>query len=297
MAVVGARCSSVGEIWKEIRHTMWRCARRERWEKQMKSTHMAVRGAVFTAILFIGSASCAVAQVAGTVVDQNNAPIPEVSVYGSKTTCCPSRAEETRTDAEGNFKLSDPGKIIYIRGDGFRPTSRVVTPGTTGMRIELEPDQKTKWNIEECAKSGSPRGAKFLPSRSSRFSYLVRFSLPKNAKLKKTADVDYVSYVVRFGKTHEWMELMRGVNVGSSGDPYDDWLVKSSEYSERRIGGHSWGIDSRGVFKDGTRWREANMQIGQEYVHYEKVSPEAAAYFDAIVDSACMLLPTENSRK
>jgi hypothetical protein len=114
---------------------------------------------------------------------------------------------------------------------------------------------------------------------------------PRSAGWKKENDVDYVLYSVRFGKTDEWLQIWSGVNVGNHGDAYEDWLVDSSN-SERTINGNSWGIDSRGVFQDGTRWRSANFAVGQEYVRYKRVTAEAAAYFDAIIDSACLLPAT-----
>jgi hypothetical protein len=42
----------------------------------------------------------------------------------------------------------------------------------------------------------------------------------------------------------------------------------------------------------GTRWRSANFAVGQEYVRYKRVTAKAAAYFDVIIDSVCLLPAT-----
>ena len=250
---------------------------------------MFMRWALAAAMLTIGPATLAKADVAGIVIDQNNHPVRGARVYGSKTTCCPVRADETRTDADGGFRLSDPGKVVYIRADGFRPTSRVLTSSTSRLSIVLEPADNSAWKIRDCRTSQAAPSAKFLPEIGKQFGYVIRFSLPRRNRVRKDSDVDYVLYWARFGKTDQWLQVWSGVNVGSSGDAHEDWLVDSSNYSERRISGSSWGIDSRGVFKDGTRWRSANFAIGQEYVRYKGATAEAAAYFDDIIDSACLL--------
>ncbi|MBZ5646827.1 MAG: carboxypeptidase-like regulatory domain-containing protein [Acidobacteriia bacterium] len=248
---------------------------------------MAFRWSVVLCIVLVGLATVASAEITGIVVDENDRAVPNVTVYGSKKTCCPFKAEETRTDANGAFRLGDPGKVIYIRGEGFRPASRIVSASTTVLRIVLEPEQRTEWRIPQCDNSKSSRRRDFLPRSSYGLGYTVRLFLPKGATVKKTTDIDYVLYRVRFARTNESVEIWSGVNVGINGDPIDDWLVKSSEYSERRIGGASWGIDARGTSIDGSRWRSANMVIGSELVRYSGVSADAAAYFDAIIDSAC----------
>src|SRR5689334_10860040 len=133
-------------------------AARKARQRGGEPTCMVLRCVFATVILLIGP-TFAKAGVTGVAVDQSDNPVPGVRVYGSKTTCCPSKAEETRTNAQGYFTLADPGKVIYIRADGFRPTSRVLALGTASVRILLEPAGYTTWKVPECD-SQHPSGGK-----------------------------------------------------------------------------------------------------------------------------------------
>ena len=232
-----------------------------------------------TAIFFVCCATLgrSATDVAGVVVSHDGKPLPKAKVYGGGLPSPTSEPEQTLTDGSGFFRLTNHWKVIFVRLKGYRMASRAVPDAGGDIRIVLDPVQDTDWNVPLCASGG--------PSHRE-VGFPFKFTLPKHAKLKRSRDVDYVIYLVHFGKAPGWLNIMSGPLVGGTFD--EGWVVESSSYTQRAIMSEpdiGVGNDWRGTLKDGTHWRWTKIVGG--LVRYKTPSPEAAAYFDSIVDSAC----------
>lgn len=117
----------------------------------------------------------------------------------------------------------------------------------------------------------------------------IKLHLPKGAIVKKGRDVDYSDYAVGFGakKSRVWMHGIFGP-VATSGKVPAEWLSASVEVTRG-----TWkfadleGVDVKGKLANGNYWR----YLGQygESISYHDLPPEAAAYFDSLLNNACFL--------
>ena len=115
----------------------------------------------------------------------------------------------------------------------------------------------------------------------------IKLPLPKNAVVKRGRDVDYSNYAIRFGpkKTPVWLEGIYGPTATSGAVP-QDWLWLSVDVTRRVWNfGDVKGVDARGRLANGNYWRYFGLY--GESVKYYDVPPNAAVYFDAIIDNSC----------
>ena len=119
----------------------------------------------------------------------------------------------------------------------------------------------------------------------------LRFKLKVGREpiVRKGRDVDYSSYALGFGrkKNRAWLNGIFGPN-STSGQVPREWLSASAEVNQR-----TWkfanldGVDAKGKLANGNYWRYFGM-FG-ESIQYYNVPPEAAAYFDRVIDSVCFM--------
>jgi hypothetical protein len=115
----------------------------------------------------------------------------------------------------------------------------------------------------------------------------LKLKVDKDALVKKGRDVDYSNYAVGFGKKKEraWLQGIYGPNA-TSGQVPREWLRASSEVTQRTWKfGDFEGVDAKGKLADGNYWRYFGT-LGESLYYYE-APPDAAAYFDRIIDGLC----------
>src|SRR5437763_11848451 len=156
------------------------------------------------------------------------------------------------------------------------PLMKVIAEGQTQVPVEMERDDNSAWHPPECLEEREARSG----------GGPLRFLQPKDAKVDKRRDVDYLEWVVTSKKeSRHWMEIWWGPSV-SGGSPHDDLITSSAKFKGRALIGTKFqlGIDFRGRSSDGTLWRWTGG-FGQ-FVEYRNAPAEIAAYFDKIFDSA-----------
>jgi hypothetical protein len=139
---------------------------------------------------------------------------------------------------------------------------------------------QSTYSISACGKTDKPK--QIVGNR-------FRFSLPKNAVVKKSRDVDYSAFNISFGAKRNlaWLLVIFGPNA-TSGNISKDWVSSSVEVKRRNWKyGEANGVDAKGKLANGNYWRYFGM-VG-ESISYHDVSPEAAAYFDSVIDSVCYM--------
>jgi hypothetical protein len=232
------------------------------------------------AILFMGISPLRLPQdgpdhLSGIVRSDTGDTISGVTIYAW---------HDTTTDADGKFQLPglpDKDLVIFFQKEGYRPKSIVVKVGTTVLNVVLEDDKNTAWTLPTC--SSADAGASPIGGE-------IQYRLPKDAKVRKIKDIDYVEYLVSFAKYRKPLQLWYGGLV-SPGQMLTKNLLRSASFEERSIhiqSGQRIVSDRRGKNPDGTVWRIADFP-GSASAIYESTSTEEAARYDPIIDSACQL--------
>jgi hypothetical protein len=114
---------------------------------------------------------------------------------------------------------------------------------------------------------------------------LFEFFIPRSAVITKQQDVDYIEYYVFFGqkKNNQRLRLMFGPNARGGFDhqpsPGIEWT--KTPWICPQVG----AIDVSGKNKDGRQWRSLSFAGG--FASYEVLPPDAAEYFDRILDTVC----------
>jgi hypothetical protein len=238
----------------------------------------------FVCLLFLGYAVSlpilaeqdGLSHLSGIVISESGTSIEGVNIYAW---------HKATTDAEGKFDIpNQPSKdsVVYFQKERFRPTALVVKSQTNTVKVVLEDDKKTAWFIPAClakvAKT-SPKGEQ------------LEFLLPKNAKLRGSADIDYRMYVVSLANSSKPLQLWYGPLVNGP-RLVTDLTLRSASFEERSIhsrSGEMIGYDQRGKTEDGLVWRSADFPGLSAIAIYEGVSEEVSIAFDQIIDSACQL--------
>jgi hypothetical protein len=183
------------------------------------------------------------------------------------------------TDDRGMFSLPHFEKIMAFRRDGFRPLTRIVDPSTKRLDVVLENAAATEWVIPRCAAN----------DKSGRIGFRLRLRVPKQAIARKARDVDYEDLAIGYGpkSNRVWLTGITGPYSGAFGFPPYAWILNATEFSERSYkAGEIEGADLRGRMRDGTYWRYVG-RLG-ESIEYSSLSKEQAAFFDRIIDGACI---------
>jgi|SRR5215469_769851 len=230
---------------------------------------------IATALLLLVGLARAEDYLTGTVKSSDGKPLAGVLVWGG-------RKESARTDSQGAFRINRSQPVFFFSLPGFEPLTVVPAKDQSELNLTLTDSVGRTWIVQDC-------GDKL--SQSSGLQ--LRFTIPKGAKIKVVTSDDYQKRYVPYphGKKKEWLVLWKGGSV-SMGQPVPDDFLDAASFQERSI---SWngasalggGVaeDARGVVKSGGLWRWAGS-FG-EAATYWGISPEAAAYFDKIIDGMC----------
>lgn len=230
--------------------------------------------------------------ISGTVTTADGKPAVGVDVFGSEWTCCAVKHDEVKTDESGSFRIEHPGEVLhFFAGPDLQPQSRVVTPEMSNVKVKMT-EARSSLSLGACDK---PQ-AGFERLGEGKFG--LQFDVPPTVVklVHGKADTDYVVHFVEAKGSHDRIEFWFG--------PYtmdfmpDDQLFIDSEWFETRSilmtkgaipgsdGGFA-GTDTRGRLRDGRMWRQ--VTFGAQGPRYFDVSPENAAVFDRIIDSACWI--------
>ncbi len=201
----------------------------------------------------------------------------------------------TYADAEGKFSLpkarfrglNAPAQVpVSFRADGYRPTTRIAESESFALGdVMLDDGATTEWKVALCA---APLG-----KGQATIGFEMQFTLPANVVPSSYSDSDYSGRIVQFDAGVKTFSLrtMNGA-LCCSGNPWPDRYLNSTSVTERawivRVGERKFdGLDSRGVAKDGTRWRWVGPLLGEQ-AEYSGANEQAAKFFDSILDSLCI---------
>ena len=217
----------------------------------------------------------------GVVVSHDGQPLAGVWVYGSQSPALLQR-EQTMTDENGHFSLRYPGAVVHFSKEKFRPSSLVVTPGTSNVYVTLEPATGDLL-VRACGKPGPH--LKRVGGRDG-----IYFDVSTNdAKLTGGGPgIDAIAYYIKPKKGSGELTLVFG-QFPISRDPPDEMFLNSVQFQQRNVvnaDGEVMGLDSFGKLTSGELWRHTYI-LAQGGVYQ---SPAAAApLFDRVLNSACQI--------
>jgi hypothetical protein len=229
--------------------------------------------------------------IAGRVTTKDGSPVAGVVVSGSVWKCCPPERDRMTTDSSGSFRIEHPGTVLHFDPpDSFQPQSVVVTAEISTLNLTVAP-----------ASSGLSLAACTEPQpgleRVGEGRYGLQFDVPKKDVnlIRGKLDVDYVVHIVKAKNSDDSIEFWFGP-YAMTPMPDDEQFVESETFTVRNVmmppglhgsDGGVIGGDVWGRMPDGKIWRQ--MAAGMEGALYQDVSPENAALFDRIINSACWI--------
>jgi hypothetical protein len=220
------------------------------------------------------SANISAQRLTGSVKSDSGRPLAEVFVFPNR-----SPGDIAETDERGTFSVPRFETVIAFRRDGFRPLTKIVDSTITQLDVVLEDAAATQWLLARCAAN----------DKRDRVGFTLKMRVPKEAIARKGRDADYEDLAIGYGpkSNRVWLTGITGPHSGAFGFPPYAWILNATEFSERSYkAGHIEGADLRGRLRDGTYWR----YIGRltESIKYSGLSRQQAAFFDRIIDTACV---------
>jgi hypothetical protein len=252
---------------------------------------MRMMGAIFTLLLFSQSSRQI---LSGCVVDTSGQPIADAAV--SSQLFYPTggyTSVKTRTNQDGQFSLAADGKVIFVRKTGFVPLTHMLMHDEKQVQIVLEPVSELKTlNVPGCQDMyGVDRHVlsshKFKPKGVTLYGEAHLYPVPDNAAVEHRSDVDYGAHVVSSPKGRKnHMLIYWGFSyVGDY--PNVHLFDNVATFAEHALSTAEDTEEIRGTLTNGQKFRWVGASLGS--VFYYDVTPQAAEYFDRIIDQGCVL--------
>jgi hypothetical protein len=248
-------------------------------------------GAIFTLLLFSQSSRQI---LSGRVVDTNGQPVSAAVVSGQLFNSLGGYSSvKTNSNPDGQFSLAADGKVIFVRKTGFVPLTHMLTRDEKQVQIVLEPVSALKTlNVPGCPDTyGVDRQVlsshKFKPKGVTLYGEAHLYPVPDNAAVEHQSDLDYGVHVVSSPKGRKnHMLIYWGFSY--VGDYPDVHLFDNvATFAERALSTAEDTEEIRGTLKNGHKFRWVGASLGS--VFYYDVTPQAAEYFDRIIDQGCVL--------
>jgi len=207
--------------------------------------HQSIR--VATTVLSLVLVAHSEGYLTGTVKSPDGKPLAGVSVSDD-------RKEFTKTDSQGAFRIKRTQPVFFFSLSGYEPLAAVPSKDQTELNVVIAESVGRTWIVPDCKdKTSQSPGLR------------LRFTIPKDAKIKVVASSDYEKRIVwrPHGKKKEWLALWKGGTV-SMGHPIPNDFLEAASFQERSMSwqgagelGGGGAEDARGVMKSGGLWRWA----------------------------------------
>ena len=252
---------------------------------------MRIIGAIFALLLFSQSSRHV---LSGRVVDSSGQPVSG-SVVSSQlfNDLGGYSSVKTNSNSDGQFSLAADGKVVFVRKAGFVPFTHMLVRDEQQLRLILEPlSDLTTMHVQGCQEMYGV-GSQLLTSRKVKpkgvtlYGEAHLYPVPDNATVEHKNDADYGAHIVSYPKDRKnHMVIYWGLLY--IGDFPDIYLFDNvATFTERALSTGEDAEEIRGTLKDGNRFRWVGASRG--VVFYRDVTPQAAEYFDRIIDRGCIL--------
>jgi hypothetical protein len=234
------------------------------------------------------------AQLTGSVLSESGQPIADALVATQEFNPGGGYGRvEAHTDAEGRFHLEHSGKVVFVRQQGFKPLSYVLHDGESTLQLTLQrltpadtlnlPSCSQMYQVKDPATPWKPAAPKGMVI----YGFLHKFAVSKKVSARHKFDVDYGTHEFAYpGNKKEKLLAYSGAMWGGY-YPDIDLFKNSVSFSERLVNTGEDTEEIRGTLANGHKWRW--MGGATDEISYYDVSPQAAEYFDRIIDRVCMI--------
>ncbi len=221
-----------------------------------------------------------VSAVHGKVVDSKGAPIADVIISGSRDPSGQGSTSIAKTDTQGNFTLTFPGKVMHFLKVGYEPKMVVITPRATPQQYQLETASED-FTLRPCDKIAQHEKA--FGDNDLRFSGNPKEFVSASA----VPDTDFLKFGLQPKGDTNALEIWLG-HFAMDIEPEDELLILAENFSARNIlaqGKGAVGIDTTGT-RAGKRWRHWSIS-GRGGAFYQNATEVEAKVFDGIIATAC----------
>ena len=237
-------------------------------------------------------------EVIGRVMNEQGLPLSGVEIRHYF-----NGSNSNTTDENGMFSLlintdidTDNCCVVTFLLSGYKRKTEVFKYGTNNITITMSSSENI-W---------SPPLCNLISNKSDYLGWDLKVLLPKKAEIKKLPDSDNIRINIGFKSKleteYQWMELGTGA-LWLPVVPYKN-LLRSQDIKEREIKGGNYyyeyindtgnvrdvrefiGVDYHGIDEHGKKWRDVSFRF--QTITYKNVTPDAAEYFDKIIDSMCV---------
>jgi hypothetical protein len=232
--------------------------------------------------------------LSGRVVDPGGQPIADAAV--SSQLFYPTggyTSVKTRTNQDGQFSLAANGKVIFVRKAGFVPLTHMLARDERQVQLVLEPLSELKTlHVAGCQdRYGVDRQVlsshKFNPKGVTLYGEAHLYPVPNNAAVEHQSDVDYGAHIISSPKDRKNRMLIYW-GFSYIGDyPNVHLFDNVVAFTERALSTAEDTEEIKGTLKNGHKFRWVGASLGS--VFYHDVTPQAAEYFDRIIDQGCVL--------
>jgi hypothetical protein len=227
-----------------------------------------------------GLGAQSVSAVHGKVVDAKGAPIDNVIISGSRDPSGEGSTSIAKTDPQGNFTLTFPGKVMHFLKVGYEPLMVVISARATGQQYVLQASSGD-FVLRPCDKLASHEKA--FGDTELRFSANPRDFVSTSP----ATDSDFPKFSLQPKGDTNAVELWLG-HFAMDIEPEDELLIIAETFSARNIlaaGKGTVGIDTTGT-RGSKRWRHWSIS-GRGGAFYQNATDDEAKVFDAVIDTAC----------
>ncbi|HEY2363722.1 MAG TPA: carboxypeptidase-like regulatory domain-containing protein [Candidatus Angelobacter sp.] len=232
--------------------------------------------------------------LSGRIVDSNGHAVPDVAVLSQLFNPTGGYSTvKTHTNPDGQFSLAADGKVVFVRKAGFVPFTHVLARDERQVQLVLEPLSQLKTlHVAGCWDTyGVNRQVlsshKFNPKGVTLYGEAHLYPVPNNAAVEHQSDVDYGAHIVSSPKGRKnRMFIYWGFSY--IGDyPNVHLFDNVVAFTERALSTAEDTEEIKGTLKNGHKFRWVGASLGS--VFYHDVTPQAAEYFDRIIDQGCVL--------
>lgn len=229
--------------------------------------------------------SCLLADdLIGVVRSISGHPLPGVFIYSrSQKQMIPRENDNanpfhTTTDKDGKFRLTEYGRVLFLRKPGYKPLAKKIDLLDKRIEIFLEVERPRK-SVPNCTLN---RRSEILKLGKVSLSFDAEYIVEKH----KGADSLYIVIRSKEKPESNVLSILSGTTA-SIGFPAEELLLSSETYQIHSLGvGNSVWVSAIGSLSTGGRWRFLGNST--TVISYEAASNEDAILFDRIIDSLCI---------
>ncbi len=216
------------------------------------------------------------------------------------------------TGTNGELELVPRGALVGFARDGYCPATVSLDLHRTTIEVDLHPCSDREQWVPAC--SAADVQEKSGKRVSGGFGSIL---VPVDTPVERGADIEQQATYVYYGQGRARRRLLLGSGHGWVGPmPSRELREESVEMTVRRLitprqgipldrlpwaaqremknPSESWyytaGVDMQGALRDGRRWRYIGTRGSS--TSYDPVYPEAADFFDALLQTLCMPQPS-----